>query len=112
MRIQKFSSTGTFLTKWGSQGNANGQFNSLLGLAADSSGNVYVADYMRIQKFSTTGTFLTKWGSQGNANGQFNSLLGLAVDSSGNVYVADTQNHRIQKFSTIPQWSTFVDNSP
>jgi tripartite motif-containing protein 71 len=34
-RIQKFTSDGTFITKWGSQGS---------GVAVGSSGNVYVSD--------------------------------------------------------------------
>lgn len=53
-RIQKFTADGTFITKWGSHGTANGQFNDPTGIAVDSSGNVYVADYdnYRIQVFS------------------------------------------------------------
>ena len=64
-RIQKFNSNGTFITKWGSNGSADGQFNDPQGVAVDSSGNVYVADYYnnRIQKFNSNGTFITKWGS-------------------------------------------------
>jgi len=43
-RIQKFGSSGSFMTKWGSTGTAAGQFKSPGGVAVDSSGNVYVAD--------------------------------------------------------------------
>ncbi len=52
-RIQKFNSTGTFLTKWGSSGSGDGEFNSPYGVAVDPAGNVYVADTDndRIQKF-------------------------------------------------------------
>ena len=64
-RIQKFDSSGTFITKWGSSGTGDGQFEYPTGIAVDSSGNVYVADTdnHRIQKFDSNGTFLTKWGS-------------------------------------------------
>src|SRR5690606_23858166 len=60
-RIQKFTSTGTYLTQWGTPGTGNGQFNSPYGVATDSGGNVYVADTNnnRIQKFTSTGTYLT-----------------------------------------------------
>src|SRR5437868_12773438 len=34
-RIQKFNSTGTFLTKWGSNGTGDGQFNGPQGELAD-----------------------------------------------------------------------------
>jgi hypothetical protein len=89
-----------FVTKWGSIGNADGQFDRPFGVAVDSSGNVYVADdNNRIQKFNSSGTFITKWGSEGTADGQFDSPYGVAVDSSGNVYVADIDNKRIQVFS-------------
>ena len=52
-RIQKFTSTGTFILSWGSNGSGNGQFGDPEGVAIDSSGYVYVADglYNRIQKF-------------------------------------------------------------
>ena len=101
-RIQKFDSSGTFLTKWGSSGSGDGQFDGPVGVATDSSGNVYVADYdnHRIQKFDSSGTFLTKWGSYGSGDGQFDDHYGIATDSSGNVYVADNFNSRIQKFDS------------
>ncbi len=51
-RIQKFSSTGKFITMWGTLGTGNGQFSGPSGIAVDGSGNIYVADTNnnRIQK--------------------------------------------------------------
>ena len=51
--IQKFDSSGAFLTKWGSLGSGNGQFDHPAGVAIDGSGNVYIVDQTldRIQKF-------------------------------------------------------------
>jgi hypothetical protein len=111
-RVQKFNSTGGFLTKWGTSGSGNGQFTLPQGIATDSSDNVYVADTgnNRIQKFSSTGAFITAWGSAGSGDGQFNAPSGVAVDSSGSVYVADAGNNRIQKFSSsgtfITEWGS------
>jgi tripartite motif-containing protein 71 len=100
-RIQEFSGTGTFVTKWGSPGTGDGQFNRPIGVATDAAGNVYVADWRnsRIQKFTGAGTFITKWGSPGSGNGEFGSPRGVAIDGSGHVYVADWGNYRIQKFA-------------
>ena len=111
-RIQKFSSTGAFITKWGSTdygsyggsnpGSGNGEFSYPGGISIDSSNNIYVADNQndRIQKFTSTGTFVQNIGSSGSNNGQLNKPTGIAIDSSNNMYVADTDNMRIQKFNS------------
>jgi tripartite motif-containing protein 71 len=115
-RIQKFSSSGDFITKWGKWGYGSGDFRNPVGIAVDGSGNVYVADADNhiIQKFSSSGGFLA-WGGYGSGNGQFMFPHGVAVDGSGNVYVADTQNDRIQKFSStgvyLGKWGS-VGNLP
>jgi DNA-binding beta-propeller fold protein YncE len=111
-RIQKFTNTGTFITKWGSAGVGNRQFNSPEGVAVDSSGNVFVVDSSnrRIQTFTNTGEFITKWGSQGAGNGQFSFPRAIALDSSGNVFVTDSFKHNIQKFTNtgtfITKWGS------
>src|SRR5262245_22393374 len=92
---------GTFVTKWGTLGSGDGQFNDPEFLAVDANGNVFVPDRgnNRIEKFTSDGVFVTKWGSAGSADGQFADPLSLAVDAAGNVFVADTSNNRIQKFT-------------
>jgi CSLREA domain-containing protein len=101
-RIQKFTSSGTFITKWGSLGSGDGQFELPRAVAVDGQGNVYVADSgnHRIQKFTSDGAFLTKWGGFGSGDGQFIRPPGVAADGQGNVYVADANNNRIQKFTS------------
>jgi streptogramin lyase len=103
---------GQFLTKWGTQGSGNGQFQSAIGVAVDGSGNVFVSDFTnnRIQKFTDTGTYLTQWGSAGSGDGQFANPYGVAVDGSGNVYVTELTGNRIQKFTDtgtyLTQWGS------
>jgi sugar lactone lactonase YvrE len=108
-RIQKFTSTGTFITKWGSGADLSNPW----GIDVSRDGYVYVADMSnnRIKKYTSTGTFVAQWGTgPGAGNGQFNAPYGLCVDSSGNVYVADCGNFRIQKFDSLgnflTKWST------
>lgn len=52
-RIQKFTSTGSLITKWGSYGDGDGQFYFPEGIAVDRTGYVYVVESnnARIQKF-------------------------------------------------------------
>ncbi len=97
----------------GQAGNTNGtgpaaRFYQPFGLAADASGNVYVAEpaYNTIRKIVVaTGevTALAGWpGLKGTSDGkgmaaQFNGPRGVAADGSGNLYVADTGNHTIRQ---------------
>jgi tripartite motif-containing protein 71 len=75
MCIQKFDRDGNFISKFGTEGNGDGQFSHPIGVVADSFGCIYVADLQnhRIQKFDNEGNFISKWGTLGNDNGQFNS---------------------------------------
>jgi streptogramin lyase len=105
-RIQKFDSSGVYLSQigTGSIGSGNGEFHNPQGVAVDSSGDIYVADSdnHRIQKFDSSGVYLSQigTGSKGSGNGEFNVPFGIAVDSSGDIYVSDFNNHRIQKFDS------------
>ena len=88
--VLKFDSNGNFITRWGSNGTGDGQFNTPHGVAIDPQNNVFVTDMdnSRVQEFNSDGVFLLKWGSQGSDNGQFSKVTpGIDVDSSGYVYV-------------------------
>ena len=53
-RIQRFTSEGVFVSKWGTGGTGNGEFSGPEGVAVASDGSVYVSDVNnhRIQKFT------------------------------------------------------------
>lgn len=130
-RIQKFTSGGSFLSKWGSRcvlstgidcvdpdgagplELGDGQFYSPSAIAIDSEDNIYITDIFnhRIQKFDRNGVFITKWGSFGVGDGQFDRPDAIAMDSSGNIFVSDYKNNRIQKFTNIgtflAKWGSF-----
>jgi sugar lactone lactonase YvrE len=104
-------------------GSANGtgpgaQFNEPYGVAADTSGNVYVADAANhiIRKIDSAGNVTTLAGSAGNPGSadrtgsaaQFNFPQAVAVDTSGNVYVADTNNNTIRKIDSAGNVTTLA----
>lgn len=113
--VRKITAAGvvTTLAGNGSSGYADGVgtaaiFSTLLGIAVDASGNVYVADLgnNRIRKITPGGAVSTIGGNgvPGYADGpaatsQFLLPMGVVADNAGNVYVADAGNNRIRKIS-------------
>ncbi|MCV0401840.1 MAG: 6-bladed beta-propeller [Nitrosopumilus sp.] len=99
-RIQKFSSTGEYVTHWGNSGKQLGDIYNPSGIAVNSD-SVFVADrdLNRIQKFSLDGEFIQTWGKKGTGEGQFLYPNGITVNGDF-LYVVDTGNQRIQIFST------------
>ncbi len=98
----------------GVPGNANGfssaaRFTGPTGVAVDTDGNVYVAEYgaNTIRKITTDGivsTLAGLAGFTGSADGvgsaaRFYGPTGLAVDRAGNVFVADSNNSLIRKIT-------------
>ncbi len=83
-RIQKFDSSGNFISTWGwgvddgsseyqictttcqagIPGTGGGQINNIYKMVTDSSNNLYIADSSsyRIQKFDSSGNFISTWG--------------------------------------------------
>jgi streptogramin lyase len=79
--------TPTFATvamKFGSEGIGSGQFKDARHVATDSSGNIYVAEYIggRIQIFDSSGKYQTEWDVDRKA-----PLTGFAVSRKGVAYV-------------------------
>ncbi|QTN29968.1 SMP-30/gluconolactonase/LRE family protein [Rhodoferax sp. AJA081-3] len=115
--IRKIAPDGTVTTlagKAGTLGSADGagaaaRFQNPQGIAADSAGNVFVADTgnRTIRKISSTGVVSTLAGSAGQggsadgtgASARFNSPLGVAVDSGGTVYVIDSADNTVRKIT-------------
>lgn len=94
-RVQKLTIAGGFVTKWGSPGSADGQFNFPDDLAIDALGNSWViepAPNARVQVFDPNGQFLTKIKETSE---HYFSGHGIAIDKEGYVYVLDGENGRV-----------------
>ncbi len=116
--IRKITINGVVTTVAGTvgrRGSADGtgnaaQFSNPIGVAVDSSGNLYVADMgnSTIRKIARGGVVTTLAGSagmMGSTNGigsdaRFIEPWGVALDSAGNVYVTDRFNSTIRKITS------------
>jgi sugar lactone lactonase YvrE len=137
MRVFKVNSSGTLTVFAGNglQGYSGdggpatqAELNDPSGVAADSVGNVYIADEANclIRKVDhTTGQISTFAGTPPVAgtpqcgytgdgyaatSAQLNDPDGVAVDSSGNVYIADTENYAIREVTTDGNIHTVAGN--
>jgi DNA-binding beta-propeller fold protein YncE len=98
-RIEKFSSTGAFLSIIGMKGSGHGQLGEPNGIAVDRAGNIYVAEVgsnHRVQKLAPDGTFIAEW--KGPDVG-FYGPRRIAIGPDDSVYIADQGRTRIVKLS-------------
>ena len=105
-RIQRFDSLVKYLSKWGTEGDGNGQFRQPQDVEVDTkTGAVYVLDpgNNTIQKFNDRGGFLLKW------DWSFQSPGPIAYDSNNKwLYVADRDNRRVLKFDSFGRLLTEI----
>jgi sugar lactone lactonase YvrE len=105
---ETFFTAPAYITAFGSYGSGNSQFSSPFGISADSSGNVYIADYgnNRIEEFNSKGEYLSQFGSLGSGNGQFKGPGDVAVAANGDLLVTDGGNARVEKFNSKGEYQS------
>jgi len=79
----------------------------VLGLAFDSSGNLFATQSSNMQNGDTVLKF-TPDGTKSTFASGLNELLGLAFDSSGNLFVAESGTGKLLKFTPSGAQSTFA----
>lgn len=125
-RIRKIDPAGNVTTVAGSidgfaDGNgSNARFYYPTDVAADTSGNIYVADQLnsKIRKIDPLGNVTTVAGStagyqDGNgSNAMFYYPNSIDVDNDGNIYVSDQNNNKIRLIDSDGNVSTFAGSTP
>jgi sugar lactone lactonase YvrE len=94
---------------FGGPGDGPGQFREPLGIAADESGNVYVADtgndrIARLVYREAELEFVESYGGTGRGIGQFSRPSQVALGHSGTLYITDTGNDRVVVMSPSGDW--------
>jgi hypothetical protein len=79
--VFKFSPDGSYLDKFGSDGDDPGQFRAMLAIAVDGQGRIYVADIKGVQIFSNDGQYIGVVDVEG-------APYGITIDDGGNLWVA------------------------
>ena len=97
--VQIFTTSGEFMSKFGTQGSGDGELNQPRGLCIHNDGRVFVSDAgnKRISVFDAYGTFLYHIpNDSGHSN--FSSPWGIALDHHGSLHIGDSSS--IQVFTS------------
>ncbi|HPG58228.1 MAG TPA: IPT/TIG domain-containing protein, partial [Candidatus Wallbacteria bacterium] len=119
-RVQKFNSAGALLGwigrdntggsgwhnplsgKTSVSGSGNSEFDTVTGVAVDSTNNLYVVDSgnKKIKKFDSNGGYIKTFETQALSITTYSSPSKLAVDIDSNVYVSDSVTNKILRFTS------------
>jgi RHS repeat-associated protein len=117
-RVQKFNSSGAYLTQWPVYVSGDSTYYAApTGIALDSSGNVLVIDWgnKKIKVFNASGGYVSSFGAPGTGDGQFSNPYGIFVTCDNCIYVTDFDNSyqptvsRIEKFNPNYSFNSTLD---
>jgi serine/threonine protein kinase, bacterial len=114
---------GSYLTTGRANGNGtSATFDEPIGIAVDSSGNLYVADHNNNEIRKISPSFAVSLfagsssGASGSANGTGNAAtffgpFGIAIDSVGNLFVTDANNFEIRMLTPSAVVTTYAGST-
>ena len=107
-RIQKISTKGEFISKFGQVGSGDGQFSCPRGICLDPDGKVFVSDYNnnRVCVFSADGTFAYNITGNASDGSRLTNPWGVALDPSGNLHVANYSSPCVKIFTPDGKYIT------
>jgi DNA-binding beta-propeller fold protein YncE len=87
------------LLRFGSNGNGEGQFQAIGGIAV-SKDLVVVSDHtaLAVQVFDRRGNFVKGWGKHDTGRENFSLPEGIALDGNGRIVIVDALRHEIKLF--------------
>ena len=96
--ITKLTTTGQYITRFGSKGFAPGHLDNPSSLTINNN-LVYVIDFCNhyVSVFDTKGTHI-HFGKRGSGEGKFKNPFGITTDTNGNFYLSDSLNNRVIVF--------------
>ena len=96
-RIQKLTSRGEFIHKFGQKGSGQGEFDDLKAVIVDSNNRLIVSDYCNqgVQIFNEEGGWLLTIDGKGTGNSSFMWPRCLALDPQGNIHVGEIDSIKV-----------------
>ena len=110
-RVQKLTTSGEFLSKFGTKGSGDGQLDSPHGICVDARGRIFVSESnnKRVSVFEPCGAF-----AYHITHNTFSNPWGMAFDLAGSLHVVDYNNNTVSIFTPegkyISQYNSQVKN--
>lgn len=102
--VQKFDSSGTYLSTNDGSTTTSGSFGGVVGIAVDQSNNLWVAgNNNNISAFDSTGAFIREW------NDTYGITLAIAVDSTTNAVYLIRGTLAMERWTLTGSGETVVD---
>ncbi len=107
-KVWIFDLDGNLTGSFGSNGNGDGEFYRIQGLAVGKCGNIYVCEPYQgnVSVFDENGVFKTKFGVFGSGDGELNVPLDIAFDIQERILIPSSNNGTINFYTVSDDFPT------